>query len=123
MQQPSASADDIVQIYERIYREIEQHLGVFQSATPAVPPQMTAAIRNLLEFIVHARQAVRDLNLAMALVQRAVEGLLDGYNVTAAPGPEQELMSRYRDCHVLVLRAVQESRTYGPQWTNKNVTR
>lgn len=123
MQQQSAGADDVMQIYERVYRDIEQHITVFQAATSPVPPQMIAALRNLLEYIMHARQAVRDMNPAVALVQRAVEGLLDGYNVAAAPGPEQELMSRYRDCHLLILRSMQEMRSYGPQWTNKNVTR
>lgn len=123
MQPQPVGADDSVQIYERIYREIEQHLGAFQTTNAAVPPQMASALRLLQELLVHARQAVRDINPAIALVQRAVEGLLDGFNVTAAPGPEQEMMSRYRDCHLLVLRAMQESRTYGAQWTNKNVTR
>jgi len=122
-QPPSVGADDVVQIYERVYRDIEQHLGVLQSATPTVPPQMIAALRNLMEYIMHARQSVRDMNPAMALVQRAIEGLLDGYSVPASAGPEQELMSRYRDCHLLILRSMQESRNHGVQWTNKNVTR
>jgi CCR4-NOT transcription complex subunit 1 len=112
--------EDIFQIYDKVYRDIEQHLSAFQAAAPNLP--QTVAIRSLLEFVLHARQSVRDPNPAMALVQRAVEGLLDGFTVPPT-GPEQEMMLRYRDCHLLVLRALQDQRVYGSQWTNKHVTR
>jgi len=112
--------DDIHQIYDKVSREIEQHLAAFQAAVPSA--QQTAAIRTLLEYVLLARQAVRDMNPAMALVQRAVEGLLDGFTVPAT-GPEQELMLRYRDCHLLIIRALQDQRVHGLQWTNKHVSR
>jgi len=112
--------DDIHQIYDKVSREIEQHLAAFQAAVPSA--QQTAAIRTLLDYVLHARQSVRDMNPAMALVQRAVEGLLDGFTVPAT-GPEQELMLRYRDCHLLIIRALQDPRVHGLQWTNKHVTR
>ena len=112
--------DDIHQIYEKVSREIEQHLAAFQAAVPSA--QQTAAIRTLLEYVMHARQAIRDQNAAMPLVQRAVEGLLDGFTVPAT-GPEQELMLRYRDCHLLIIRALQDNRVHGLAWTNKQVTR
>ncbi len=51
---------------------------------------------------------------------QAVEGLLEGYTPGAM---EPELALRYRDCHVLVLKSLQDQRAYGPQWTNKQVTR
>jgi len=112
--------DDIHQIYDKVSREIEQHLAAFQAAVPSA--QQTAAIRTLLEYVLHARQSVRDMNPALALIHRAVEGLLDGFAVPAT-GPEQELMLRYRDCHLLVIRALQDPRVHGLQWTNKHVTR
>jgi len=112
--------DDIHQIYDKVSRDIEQHLASFQTAVPSA--QQTAAIRTLLEYVLLARQSVRDVNPAMALVQQAVEGLLDGFAVPSS-GPEQELMLRYRDCHLLVIRALQDPRVHGPQWTSKNVTR
>ena len=52
--------------------------------------------------------------------EQAVEGLLDG--LVAVPG-DPELMLRYRDCHLLVLKGLQDHRAYGSQWTNKQVTR
>lgn len=35
----------------------------------------------------------------------------------------QAVTARYRECHVLVLKALQDQRAYGSQWTNKHVTR
>ena len=54
------------------------------------------------------------------LLFQAVEGLLDG--LSTVPN-DPELMLRYRDCHLLVLKGLQDHRAYGPQWTNKQVTR
>ncbi len=51
---------------------------------------------------------------------QAVEGLLDG--LSSMPS-DPELMLRYRDCHLLVLKGLQDHRAYGSQWTNKQVTR
>lgn len=77
-------------------------------------------MRTLLEYILLARNAVRDVNASLALLQRAVEGLLDGMMLTHC---ETELMVRYRDSHLLVLKTLQDPRMYGLQWTNKQVTR
>ena len=55
------------------------------------------------------------------ILLQAVDGLLDG--LTAMPATDAELMFRFRDCHLLVLRGLQDHRAYGPQWTNKQVTR
>ena len=32
------------------------------------------------------------------------------------------MLARYRECHLLILKTLQDQRAYGPQWTNKNVT-
>jgi CCR4-NOT transcription complex subunit 1 len=54
------------------------------------------------------------------LVFQAVEGMLDC--LTSMPN-DPELMIRYRDIHLRVLKALQDPRAYGMQWTNKQVTR
>lgn len=77
------------------------------------------ALHKLLEAVILARNS-REVVTALALLTKAVEGLLDG--LTALPA-DTELMLRYRDCHLLVLKGLQDVRAYGPQWTNKNVTR
>ena len=33
-----------------------------------------------------------------------------------------KVLGRYRDCHIVILKALQDQRAYGPQWTNKQVT-
>lgn len=57
---------------------------------------------------------------AISLLQKAVEGMLDC--LTSMPN-DPELMIRYRDIHLRVLKALQDPRAYGMQWTNKQVTR
>lgn len=103
-----------MQVYDKICHEIEQCIGQFSNSP------LINSMRTLLEYILLARNAVRDVNASLALLQRAVEGLLDGMMLTHC---ETELMVRYRDSHLLVLKTLQDPRMYGLQWTNKQVTR
>ena len=73
----------------------------------------------LLEAVQHAR-VMRDVTSAVALLQKAVEGLQDGL---AASNVDPQMRVRCRDCHLLVLKALQDQRAFGPQWTNKQITR
>uniref|UniRef100_A0A8C7K8J3 CCR4-NOT transcription complex subunit 1 n=1 Tax=Oncorhynchus kisutch TaxID=8019 RepID=A0A8C7K8J3_ONCKI len=54
----------------------------------------------------------------LAQPMKAVEGLLD-----ATSGADADLLLRYRECHLLVLKALQDGRAYGPLWCNKQITR
>uniref|UniRef100_A0A8C2FX37 CCR4-NOT transcription complex, subunit 1 n=1 Tax=Cyprinus carpio TaxID=7962 RepID=A0A8C2FX37_CYPCA len=54
----------------------------------------------------------------LAQPMKAVEGLLD-----ATSGADTDLLLSYRECHLLVLKALQDGRAYGPQWCNKQITR
>lgn len=47
-----------------------------------------------------------------------MEGLLD-----ATSGADADLLLRYRECHLLVLKALQDGRAYGQLWCNKQITR
>lgn len=51
---------------------------------------------------------------------QAMEGLLDGL---VGGTTDHDLMMRYRDCHLLVLKGLQDHRAYGTATTNKQVTR
>uniref|UniRef100_H2YFJ7 CCR4-NOT transcription complex subunit 1 n=1 Tax=Ciona savignyi TaxID=51511 RepID=H2YFJ7_CIOSA len=99
-------------------------------------------LQTLHEAIVLARNS-REIVTALALLQKAVEGLLDASTLTTA---DQEVrfkvnlkylrfivllliicryiqtLVRYRECHVIVLKSLQDQRAYGPLWTNKQVT-
>ncbi|XP_018594427.1 CCR4-NOT transcription complex subunit 1 isoform X1 [Scleropages formosus] len=115
MKQPAWATDDVAQIYDKCIADLEQHLH-------AIPPALTMnpqaqALRSLLESVVLARNS-RDGIAALGLLQKAVEGLLD-----ATSGADADLLLRYRECHLLVLKALQDGRAYGPQWCNKQVTR
>jgi CCR4-NOT transcription complex subunit 1 len=58
--------------------------------------------------------------MRMEFFFQAVEGILDGLPSMAN---DPELMVRHRDIHLRVLKALQDPRAYGMQWTNKQVTR
>ncbi|KAF3817786.1 hypothetical protein GH733_013073 [Mirounga leonina] len=89
------ATDDVAQIYDKCITELEQHLHAVPP-TLAMNPQ-AQALRSLLE---------------------AVEGLLD-----ATSGADADLLLRYRECHLLVLKALQDGRAYGSPWCNKQITR
>nr|XP_033796481.1 CCR4-NOT transcription complex subunit 1 isoform X3 [Geotrypetes seraphini] len=109
------ATDDVAQIYDKCITELEQHLHAIPP-TLAMNPQ-AQALRSLLEAVVLARNS-RDAIAALGLLQKAVEGLLD-----ATSGADADLLLRYRECHLLVLKALQDGRAYGSPWCNKQITR
>ncbi|XP_062856838.1 CCR4-NOT transcription complex subunit 1 isoform X2 [Trichomycterus rosablanca] len=114
-QQQAWPTDDMAHIYDKCISDLEQHLHAIPPAL-AMNPQ-AQALRSLLEAVVMARNS-RDGITALGLLQKSVEGLLD-----ATSGADAELLLSYRECHLLVLKALQDSRAYGPQWCNKQITR
>ena len=84
----------------------------------AVSSHHIVALNALIEAIVVARNS-HDPSLALAVIQKAVDGLLEGM---ARPA-EHDVMLTYRDCHLFVLKGLQNSRALGAQVTNKQVTR
>ncbi|CAN2389296.1 CCR4-NOT transcription complex subunit [Pristimantis euphronides] len=115
MKQQAWATDDVAQIYDKCITELEQHLHAIPPAL-AMNPQ-TQALRSLLEAVALARNS-RDAIAALGLLQKAVEGLLD-----ATSGADADLLLRYRECHLLVLKALQDGRAYGSPWCNKQITR
>lgn len=115
MKQQAWATDDVAQIYDKCITELEQHLHAIPPAL-AMNPQ-AQALRSLLEAVALARNS-RDAIAALGLLQKAVEGLLD-----ATSGADADLLLRYRECHLLVLKALQDGRAYGSPWCNKQITR
>lgn len=114
----SLSLDDISQIYEKIAREMEQHLQHLIGIPPGNP--LVGQLQGLLEAVALARNS-HDIAAARALIQKAVEALMEHY-----PNPnsaDQEFLFRFRECNLLVLKGLQDQRAYGPQFINKQVTR
>ncbi|XP_018116117.1 CCR4-NOT transcription complex subunit 1 isoform X2 [Xenopus laevis] len=115
MKQQAWATDDVAQIYDKCITELEQHLHAIPPAL-SINPQ-SQALRSLLEAVAVARNS-RDAIAALGLLQKAVEGLLD-----ATSGADADLLLRYRECHLLVLKALQDGRAYGSPWCNKQITR
>lgn len=51
-----------------------------------------------------------------------MEGLLDLYTLSTGV-MDFEIILRYRELHLRILKCLQDPRAYGMQWTNKHVTR
>lgn len=115
----TTSQDELGVVYDKLSEEVQQFLQgcVGQAGLHSMAQNM----HTLLECIMHARR-VRDVVSAMTLVQKAVEGLQDGLPHINGEQPDQ-IIVRYRDIHVKVLRSMQDPRAYGIQWTNKHVTK
>lgn len=88
---------------------------------PSTPPHQHAALHSLLEAIILTRRS-RDASAALTLLKKSVDGLLEGPSVQSG-AVESEILIRYRDVHLRILKCLQDPRAYGMQWTNKNTTR
>ena len=54
---------------------------------------------------------------------QAVEGLLEHYIPSAITSDQQELLLRFRECHLMVLKGLADARALGLGWAPKEVTR
>jgi len=72
----------------------------------------------LLELINTAKTS-RSIVAAITLLQKAVEGLLEAVALFAGDAE----MIRYRDAHLMILKALQDSRAFGEPWVNRQVTK
>ncbi|KAB0401201.1 hypothetical protein E2I00_018549 [Balaenoptera physalus] len=105
-------------VYEEFARNVPGFLPTNDLSQPTgFLAQPMKALRSLLEVVVLSRNS-RDAIAALGLLQKAVEGLLD-----ATSGADADLLLRYRECHLLVLKALQDGRAYGSPWCNKQITR
>ncbi|XP_045510260.1 CCR4-NOT transcription complex subunit 1 isoform X1 [Colias croceus] len=97
---------------------------MFLSNALSVPSFAVQAtnMHTLLECLIMARRN-RDFVSGYTLLQRAVEGLLDGHIVQPGASNEHvEMMTRYRDIHLRVLKLLEDARVYGHAWTTKQIT-
>ncbi|XP_071959089.1 CCR4-NOT transcription complex subunit 1-like isoform X2 [Antedon mediterranea] len=109
--------DEITQIYDKCATEIEQHIQ--QASLIAPNSQHVQVMEMLLEAVVLARNS-REVVNALSLLQKTVDGLMEGYFPQTL---DPEIGMRYQSSHLLVLKGLQDQRAYGPQWTNKQVTK
>lgn len=117
-QTQAAAADDLVSIYDKLIGELDIHLQGLALSHSAACHQLASGVRALLDAIVLARSS-RSVVAAITLLQKAVEGLLEGL----AAFPNDTEILRFRDAHLMVLKALQDTRAFGQQWVNRQVTK
>lgn len=111
--------DDSFQLLERIGHEIQRHIQQLRNVFPDSSPVITQ-LCSLLESFFMVRNT-RDAVAATSLIQKAVVGLLE--SLQGLDQERQDVKLTIRECHLMVLKAMQEIRTFGQSWTNKQVTR
>ncbi|KAL0280391.1 UNVERIFIED_CONTAM: hypothetical protein PYX00_001693 [Menopon gallinae] len=111
--------DDMNTLYDKLAAELELYVQNVIATTGGIgtPNPHVAAMHGLREALIHAKRS-RDPTSALALLQKAVEGLVDG-----GPQLDTDMTLRFRDAHLRVLKTLQDPRMFGVQWTNKHVTR
>ncbi|XP_075261822.1 CCR4-NOT transcription complex subunit 1-like isoform X2 [Convolutriloba macropyga] len=113
----ATSSDDLGYMYNKMCNELEQHLKACSAQHSN--SRLFHNMQSLLDFVILARSS-RDNMATVQLLSKTVDSLLNGLlNTTES----QEIVMRFRDCHLLVLKALQDPRAYGAMWTNKNVTK
>jgi len=111
------TSDECVAILEEVFLKVDPF--VQNCTTLPTSPHMNN-LHALLEAMSRAKSTREPAAVAL-LVDKAVENLLQG--LTAQVQVDSENLARYRDANLLVLRAVNDPRGYGPAWTSSRITR
>lgn len=106
---PAFTNDEIGVILEKVAMELERYL---QSLLPLGSSTQAVAIGSLIENVILARTS-RDHGQHVTLLQKAFEGLVDSLTSFASTGNDPEAVVRFRDAHLLVLKALQDPQAYG----------
>merc|ERR1712012_609836 len=114
---PSVSAsEDCVAILDEVHSKLQPFIEQCTSLPPA--PHMQA-LNQLLEAL-HIARTSKEVSSVIVLIGKAVESLLEC--LTPGLQIEPEMLARFRDANILVLRALADQRAYGPNWTGRQVT-
>jgi CCR4-NOT transcription complex subunit 1 len=111
------TSEECVAILEEVFLKVDPF--VQNCTTLPTSPHMNN-LRALLEAMSRAKSS-REPSAVALLVDKAVENLLQG--LTAQAQVDTESLARYRDANLLVLRAINDPRGYGPSWTSSRITR
>ncbi|KAG1691673.1 CCR4-NOT transcription complex subunit 1 [Nymphon striatum] len=121
---PAAAAlpqtlDDMTQIYDKVISEVTNCIRLLMATYPTSNAHLIN-LHNLHDALVSARNS-RDLHVSVNLLHKVVEGLFDGLGPQL--NSDSELAFRYKESHMLVMKALQDPRAYGTQWTTRQVTK
>lgn len=122
--QPQAFGSDEATVFivltDRMNGEIEHTIQAFTAFSPTSP--LIPMLHSLREGLLLTRTN-RDVHAAQLLLRKAVENLLEGARELPAEPEFSQLALRYRDVHLIILKALADHRSYGELWTSKNVTK
>jgi CCR4-NOT transcription complex subunit 1 len=110
------ASDDCVAILDEVHSKLQPFI---EQCTGLPPTPHMAALTQLLESL-HMARTSKEVASVIVLIGRAVESLLEG--LTPGLQTEPDMLARYRDANILVLRALADQRAYGPNWTGRQVT-
>ena len=110
------ASDDTVAILDEVHSKLQPFIEQCTGLPPA--PHM-AALQQLLEAL-HIARTSKEVSSVIVLIGKAVDSLLEG--LTPGLQTEPEMLARFRDANILVLRALADQRAYGPNWTGRQVT-
>merc|ERR1719186_523680 len=111
-----AASEDCVAILDEVHSKLQPFIEQCTGLPPA--PHM-ASLNQLLDSLYVARTS-KEVSAVIVLIGKAVESLLEG--LTPGLQTEPEMLARFRDANILVLRALADQRAYGPNWTGRQVT-
>ena len=110
------ATDDCVAILDDVHSKLQPFI---EQCTGLPPTPHMASLNQLLESL-HLARTSKEVSSVIVLIGKAVESLLEG--LTLGLQVEPEMLARFRDANILVLRALADQRAYGPNWTGRQVT-
>merc|ERR1719282_2020612 len=110
------ATDDCVVILDDVHSKLQPFI---EQCTSLPPTPHMASLNQLLESL-HVARTSKEVSSVIVLIGKAVESLLEG--LTPGLQIEPEMLARFRDANIIVLRAIADQRAYGPNWTGRQVT-
>ena len=110
------ATDDCVVILDDVHSKLQPFI---EQCTSLPPTPHMASLNQLLESL-HVARTSKEVSSVIVLIGKAVESLLEG--LTPGLQIEPEMLARFRDANIIVLRALADQRAYGPNWTGRQVT-
>ena len=111
-----AATEDVVVILDDVHNKLQPFIEQCNNLPPT--PHM-ASLNQLLDSL-HVARTNKEVSSVIVLIGKAVESLLEG--LTSGLQIEPEMLARFRDANIIVLRAIADQRAYGPNWTGRQVT-
>merc|ERR1719283_377731 len=110
------ASEDCVAILDEVHSKLQPFI---EQCTGLPPSPHMSCLNQLLESL-HIARTSKEVSSVVVLIGKAVESLLEG--LTPGLQTEPEMLARFRDANILVLRAIADQRAYGPNWTGRQVT-